>query len=41
MIAMDQSLEDLWRRRGLEPAEALRVAANPAGLDLLLQEERR
>ena len=41
MIAMDQSLEDLWRRRSLNRPEALRVAANPAGLDLLLQEERR
>jgi twitching motility protein PilT len=41
MIAMDQSLEDLCRRRAIPRTEALRLAANPAGLELLLREDRR
>jgi twitching motility protein PilT len=41
MVAMDQSLEDLWRRRLIPRTEALRRATQPAGLEPLLQEERR
>lgn len=37
MIAMDQSLEELWRRRVIERGEALRRAVNPAALDPLLR----
>jgi twitching motility protein PilT len=37
MISMDQSLEDLWRRRVIDREEALRRAVNPAGLEPLLR----
>lgn len=32
MVAMDQSLETLWRRRVIAPEEALRAAAHPEAL---------
>ena len=37
MVAMDQSLEDLCRRRVIDRAEALRFAFNPASLEVLLK----
>jgi twitching motility protein PilT len=37
MISMDQSLEDLWRRRSIDAAEALRCAANPQALEARLK----
>ncbi len=37
MVAMDQSLEDLWRRRIIERSEALRCAIHPAALEPLLR----
>jgi twitching motility protein PilT len=37
MVSMDQSLEDLWRRRMIDRTEALRCACDPASLDLLLK----
>jgi twitching motility protein PilT len=40
MVSMDQSLQDLWRRRVIERAEALRCAAHPAALESLLQPSR-
>lgn len=33
MASMDQSLEDLWRRRTIDRAEALRAAVHPAELE--------
>ena len=33
MIAMDQSLEDLWRRGVIARSEALRAAFNPGALE--------
>jgi twitching motility protein PilT len=32
MVAMDQSLEELWRRRLISAEEALRAAAHPSAL---------
>jgi twitching motility protein PilT len=40
MIAMDQSLEDLCRRRIIDRAQALRFATNPASLGPLLKAPR-
>jgi twitching motility protein PilT len=40
MISMDQSLQDLCRRRVIERAEAVRCAVHPAGLDSLLAPAR-
>jgi twitching motility protein PilT len=37
MIAMDQFLEDLHRRRVIDRGEALRLASNPAGLAAALK----
>jgi twitching motility protein PilT len=40
MISMDQSLQDLCRRRVIERAEALRCAVHPAALESLLPPAR-
>lgn len=37
MVSMDQSLEDLWRRRVIDRTEALRCAFDPAGLEVRLK----
>ena len=40
MISMDQSLQDLCRRRVIDRAEAIRCAVNPPALESLLQSSR-
>lgn len=37
MISMDQSLIDLWRRRQIDRAEALRASANPEAIERQLR----
>jgi twitching motility protein PilT len=37
MVAMDQALEDLWRRQVIDRDEALRAAARPAALEQRLR----
>ena len=37
MVAMDQSLGDLWRRGLISRSEALRAAFGPANLEQLLR----
>jgi twitching motility protein PilT len=41
MIAMDQSLEDLCRRRLIDRAQALRIAGNPGALGSLMASRRQ
>lgn len=40
MISMDQSLEDLWRRRVIDRAQALEFAVNAGALEPLMQSRR-